>query len=194
MNNSKDGYSLVAVSEGETAPDAILDTSKLRQIYKRPQLWVIGILVMALVGACRLMHARTEIAAVSTVHPVGFGASLVAPFLVTTATSAPEQSSLLPPPPTLLLLLGVMCTEHRSDRRAWLREHYLRHAAVGTQVRFFVDAHWLANQTTGRAEEELSDVVGVAHELEVSICTAHAAGPRRLSPRLSWHPHGSRPA
>ena len=64
-----------------------------------------------------------------------------------------------------------MCTERRLDRRARLRAHYRRHAAgaTSTLVRFFVDASWLANQSAAHAglqAEDLSDVVGVAHELE----------------------------
>ena len=67
--------------------------------------------------------------------------------------------------PQLLLVLGVMCTEHRHDRRAWLRQHYHRHRHTAVEVRFFVDAGWLSNRSRAGIHDE-DDVVGVAHELE----------------------------
>ena len=68
-------------------------------------------------------------------------------------------------PQQLLLVLGVMCTEHRHDRRVWLREHYRRRGTAAVEVRFFVDAGWLSNRSRAGVHDE-GDVVGVAHELE----------------------------
>jgi hypothetical protein len=44
-----------------------------------------------------------------------------------------------------LLALGVVCTEHHSDRRSWLRRLY-GSSGLAVLVRFVVDAAWLSRQ------------------------------------------------